>query len=348
MIVAALEGLERGMDPGLSGDGPPGVRRTETTETAETLARLYTEVLGLIPFELAPAVPGAESRQRLMAAITGERIAQTPAPVGPPQPGAAPVPAPLPESAPPAQSSPAQSSPAQPLPAAPVAVFAPPPEPAPAPPPVQGDDAQPSASVRRQPPRPVPLSSRRSYWPVALAAGLLLSLGLAGWLYTQQAEQRETIARLQSEVREARQKEAQATQEADRFRREFSTLRTTMTLVTAPAALVGPLRPVGELQPDARGAIFVAADHQHWHLSIEGLKQAPAGKAYHLWFMPEQGPPVNGGSFVAKANERVEISSEAMPPETKSCMITLEEAGGVPPRPQGPEILRAAGMVQIL
>jgi hypothetical protein len=328
MIVAALEGLERGADPGFSGNRSPGVRNPETAETAETLARLYTEVLGLIPFELEPAVPSADSRQRLLSAIG--------VPAGGPQPVAA-APAPIPESAPfPEQLAPTVAFPA----------FTPPPPQDPLP--VHEEAAEPFAAVRRQPPRPVPLAARRSSaWPVALAAGLLLALGLSGWLYLQKTEQQATIARLQSEVREARQKEAQAAQEAERFRREFTTLRTTMTLVTAPAALVGPLRPVGKLQPDARGALFVAADHQHWHLSIEGLKPAPQGRVYQLWFVADQGPPVNGGTFVAAANERVELTSEAMPPTAKSAMITLEPAGGGQ-SPEGPEVLRAAEMVQIL
>jgi hypothetical protein len=333
MILAALDGLERGTDP-----SAPASRAPEAAETAETLARLYTEVLGLIPYELAPAAPGAATKQRLMAAATGVQ----PAPLTP-------VPSPIP-SRPPGEG--------HPLPPVEELLVIPPspgareglpetteggqggevqPEPAP----------QPTSAVRRQPPRPVPLSARRSYgWPAALAAMLLLALGLSGWLYLQQGEQRATIARLQGEVREARQREAQATQKAERFETEFTNLRTTLTLVTAPAALVGPLRPVGPLLPDARGALFVAADHQHWHLSIEGLKPMP-GKVYQLWFIAEQGPPVNGGTFVVAGGERVELSSEAMPPDTKSAMITLEEAGGVP-APKGPEVLRAAEMQQIL
>ena len=322
MILAALDGLERGTDPSATA--------SRGDETAETLARLYTEVLGLIPYELAPAAPRAATKQRLMAAATGGQ----PVPLTP-------VPSPIP-SRPPGEGRPLPSMESLPVvPPSPAPIVAPPLEPAPEP--VQ----EPVAAVRRQPPRPVPLSARRSYgWPAALAALLLLALGLSGWLYLQQADQRATIARLQSEVREARQKEAQATQKADRFETEFTNLRTTLTLVTAPAALVGPLRPVGPLQPDARGALFVAADHQHWHLSIEGLKPTP-GKVYQLWFVAEQGPPVNGGTFVVTGGERVELSSEAMPPDTKSAMITLEEAGGVP-APKGPEVLRAAEMRQIL
>ena len=337
MIVAALEGLERDADPGFSGSRSPGVRGAESHEAAETLARLYTEVLGLIPFELEPVAPSAGSRQRLLSAITGIE-----APAVAPQPVASEVPA-LAESAPvPEQLAPTVAFPA----------FTPPPPQAiseqPATPPVREEAPEPFAAVRRPPPRPVPLAARRSYaWPLALAAGLFLALGLSGWLYLQQMDQQATIARLRSEVREAKLKETQAAQEAERFRSEFTTLRTTMTLVTAPAALVGPLRPVGRLQPDARGALFVAADHQHWHLSIEGLKPAVQGKVYQLWFIADQGPPVNGGTFVATANERVELTSEAMPPNAKSAMITLETAGGGQ-SPEGPEVLRAAEMVQIL
>ncbi|HEX3531027.1 MAG TPA: anti-sigma factor [Thermoanaerobaculia bacterium] len=321
MINAAVEALERGADP--SAAEPRG------DETAETLARLYIEVMGLIPYELTPAEPDPETKQRLFATITG-RAAAAPAP--PPAPALAPQAAPA---APPPQVPAETPAPAEPI-------FVPAPVPAPAEPPVSG--------ARRMPPRPVPLSATRRpvSWLGALAAALIFALlGLSGWLYLQQAGQRETVARLEREAREAKQKEAQARLESERFKNEYSQLRTTMTLVTAPAALVNPLRPVGRLQPDARGALFVAADHQHWHLSIEGLKPSTRGKVYQLWFMPDQGPPVNGGTFLAKPDERVEMSSEAMPAGTRSAVITLEEAGGAR-LPTGPEVLRGAGMIQVL
>jgi hypothetical protein len=208
----------------------------------------------------------------------------------------------------------------------------------------------PLSGVRRLPPRPASLSAARRPigWQGALAAGIILALlGLSGWLFLQHADQAETVAHLQRALQDARQKEAQATQQAERFRSDYTQLRTTMTLVTAPAALVTPLRPVGKLQIDARGALFVAPDHQHWHLAIEGLKPVSPGKVYQLWFVAEQGPPVNGGTFLAIADERVEMSSEAMPAGTKSAMITLENAPGAP-APSGPEVLRAAPMFQVL
>src|SRR3954453_17343246 len=92
MINAAIEALERRADP--SAAEPRG------DETAETLGRLYTEVVGLIPYELAPAVPRAETRRRILAAVTGaaegERTTETAGTAGtsPAVSAAAPVPAP--------------------------------------------------------------------------------------------------------------------------------------------------------------------------------------------------------------------------------------------------------------
>ena len=63
--------------------------------------------------------------------------------------------------------------------------------------------------------------------------------------------------------------------------------------MTSPAVLVSPMRPVvrpGQppLQPDARGVLFVAADHQHWYMSLQGLQPVPAGQVYKLWFVADR------------------------------------------------------------
>jgi anti-sigma-K factor RskA len=314
-ILAAVEALERGDDP-CAGALP-------ADETAETLARLYTEVLGLLPRELDPAAPSPEVKARLMAAAT--LAAPSPPRQAAASPGvdaAGPVPPPA---------------------AAPARL----PDPFPS---IDPFPLQPVAGARRQLPRPRPLAARRSIgWPGALAAGLILALaGLSGWLWSQQASQKERLAGIERELQVERQKEAAATQRAEQYRSDFTEVHT-LKMVTAPAALVCALRPVGTppLQPDARGALFVAADHQHWHLSIEGLKPAAPGKVYQLWFLPDQGPPVVGSVFAGKTNERYEVGSDAMPPNTKSAMVTVEEVGGSL-HPSGPEVLRAAGMMQVL
>lgn len=304
-VLAVLEALDSapGEAPGPRGD-----------ETAETLARLYTEALGLIPFELSPEEPDPAVKDRLMAIVRGEEPrAAAPETVPPPvlPPVAAPVPAPLPP----------------PRPSGEVRVPAP---------------ATPLPQTRRAAVRP-------SRWPVALAATTaLLFLGLSVWLYTGLVQQEETIARLTREVETQKRRADQATAEMEQARARMNRMREHFAVVTSPAVEVSPMRPAGEtpVQPDARGMLFVAADHQHWYLSLEGLEPAPPGQAYKLWFVADQGV-VPAGSFTAEPGAPIELSSKEMPAGTRSAMVTLETDPQAAV-PRGPEVLRASGVFRVI
>jgi hypothetical protein len=278
-ILAALEALERGTDA--STGAPRG------DEATETLARLYTEVLGLLPCGLEPVEPAPEIRRRLMTAIHGDET----------QPAVAPAPA----TAPPRSS--AEMRPARPVPVAP-----------------------PAAASRRRPPR---------RWPLALAATLcFLLLGLSAW-------QRQTIARLQNELIAERNRVEEAIAAA-RGGQSEQALRANLAFVVSRVGVVGPLRPPAEApQPGAHGMLLVAADHQHWYLSLEGLQPAQPGQVYKLWFLAgERGErQVSAGSFTARPGAPVELSSETMPAQTTGAKITLE-ADPTVSAPAGPEILR--------
>lgn len=297
-ILAALEALEQ--ETGLP-SGPRG------DETAETLTRLYTEALGLLPYELPPVTPRPEVKARLLASLRGD-VPQTPS-------GAEPAKVP--------------------------AAVAPP---APAPVPLRS-----SSQEVRLPRSTVTAARRPSRWPLALAAALaLLFLGLSIWLYTGLVQQNDTIARLTRDVEEARRQAAQAVADARQAGARLEEMRERFTLVTSPAVEVMPMRPVGEapLQPEARGILFVAADHQHWYLSLNGLQPTPSGKVYTLWFEAPQGA-VSAGSFSAKPGAPIELSSKHMPPGTKGVVVTLEDATQAP-SPAGPEVLRAMAVYQII
>lgn len=298
-ILAALEALEQeaGVPSGSRGD-----------ETAETLTRLYTEALGLLPYELPPAVPRPEVKARLLASLQGAAEA-APAPAPAVEPAPAPVPVPLRSSQEMRVTRPAEG--------------------------VVATPSQPMAAVRRP-----------SRWPLALAASLaILFLGLSVWLYSGLVQQNETIASLSREVEEARRQAAQAVAQARESGSQLDEMRERFSLVTSPAVEVSPMRPVGELQPKARGILFVAADHQHWYLSLDGLQPAGPGKAYKLWFVADQGA-VSAGSFTAEPGAPIELSSEHMPAGTRGVVVTLEDNPRVP-APTGPEVLRAAGVYQI-
>jgi Anti-sigma-K factor rskA len=182
----------------------------------------------------------------------------------------------------------------------------------------------------------VPSRSRR--WPLALAATLAVAaLGVAGWLFVQVEEQRATIVRLESTLRQeqARATTAQAAAELN----AQSGAAASLALVTSPAVEVCALRPSqsGAAQPAARGALFVAADHQHWYLAVHGLRPAPAGQRYQVWFVVGT-MAFSAGTFEARAGERVALSSETMPAGTEAVRITLEPEAGSS-APSGPEVL---------
>ncbi|HEX2643753.1 MAG TPA: anti-sigma factor [Thermoanaerobaculia bacterium] len=353
-ILVVLEALEKGTPlPAL----PPGQR----DETAETLARLYTEVLGLLPSELTPVAPRPQVKARLLAQIAGDETQDVPPPV---ETAAGTV---L-QAAPPvgqfaAPVSPAPDTPATPetpetIPLPPIAgpaPAAPRPVPAPAPAspsgPVSGTYPAAPAGVTsfRPPARP---ERRTSRLPLALAAGLLLPLiGLVLWLGTLNMGQRDTIASLQRQLAEERQRASQAAARVEQASDAMHEMRANLRLVTQTAVEVSPLHPVtaggtAPLQPDARGMLFVSPDHQHWYMSVEGLQPAGPGRNYQLWFVAGT-RMVSGGVFTAQPGERSELSSKEMPADTKDVVITLEPAQGSP-APSGPEVLRAAAVYQII
>jgi hypothetical protein len=303
-ILAILEALEKGLE------SPAGSTRSdERPDESATLARLYTEVLGLLPYELEPVAPSAGAKARLMTLVNGDET--QPAATLVPIPAVTPLRTPLPTAQRPSTQEfavPRRSS---------------------------------AAGAASRPARP-------SRWPLALAAAVALALlGLSFWLYSQIGEQRATIAGLQQELSRERSRADGAVAQARQLEATGLDMREKFSLVTSPAVLVSPMRPMGQppLQPGARGVLFVASDHQHWYMALQGLQPVQAGKTYKLWFVATAGT-VDAGSFSAQPGAPVELSSQHMPAGTKGVLVTLEND----PRataPTGPEILRGAGVFTI-
>jgi hypothetical protein len=292
--LTILAVVEEGID---SSDPPRG------DENTETLRRLYTEVLGLIPYEAEPVAPSSGARDRLLAALAGD------------------------------ETQPAPAATAAPVVAAPVPIRA----------------SQEMKTYRPPMAGAASIPTRvRSRWPLAMAAALaLLALGFSGWLYTRVQEQDRTISRLNQELALERTQAAGAYAQIRRLETDARGMDEKLTMLTARAAMVAPMKPVGAapVQPAARGVLYVADDHQHWYMTLHGLAPADAGKTYKLWFVGGQGP-VSAGTFTARTGDRVELSSRQMPADTKAAMVTLESDPKAA-APTGPEVLRAAAMYEI-
>lgn len=182
-------------------------------------------------------------------------------------------------------------------------------------------------------------------WALPLAAGLVLALlGLSGWQYVQLEKQRQTIDRLAAQLDQA---QGQINRLAETQGR-LESVNSRLALVTSSGVEVCTLKPVGDPAPaESRGVLFVASDHQHWYLKIDGLLPCPQGRSYQVWFITQEGVPVSGGTFDPKAGVRVELSSETMPAGTVAISITLEPAGGSP-EPSGPSVLYGDEAMRIL
>ncbi len=271
----------------------------------DALRRLYVEVLGLLPAALDPEPPAARVWQRVAAELdlpSVEASAATPAPV---VASVVPSPAPTVEAA--TDLAPRRAT---------VVPFA-----APAPVPTR-------AAMRRH-----------ARWPLALAATLALSLaGLSLFLVRNLDEQSDKVSELyvklaaaEREVSSLRQASGKLTEMEEKY-----------SLVTDPGVSVNRLASTGQPSAsNASGILFVAADHNHWVLSLSGLPAAEVGKGYQLWFMGET-TAVSGGTFTARVGEKVELSAASMPAGTRAIVITIEPAAGSP-LPSGPRVLTTVG-----
>ncbi|HTQ81319.1 MAG TPA: anti-sigma factor [Thermoanaerobaculia bacterium] len=379
-ILTMLAVLERP-----PGQGDEVLPRPSGDESIETLTRLYAEVLGLLPSAELPARPAPQVKSRLLALVTGDETLDASAEaLAPPPPyfldaeadtpeiaGTADIAADQPPSPRPALESTAVSPPVpiyRPEPGVyepsiseiaeitesrhlptPPQVRRPAAAPAAAPVPVAQAPA-PSPGTGQRPAAAAPLATRRrSRWPLALAAVLILGLvGLSSYLTYGLWQQSERIAELTRERNELIDRAKAANSNLAQARNDLNDMRARMTFMTSPGVEISPLRLTGQVpMPEGTyGMLFVAADHQHWHLAVHGLVPSGSGRLYCLWFISPQGA-VNGGTFTAAPGAPVDLSSEHMPAGTQAVTVTLEPAPGGA-APSGPEVLRAAPPVKLL
>ena len=205
----------------------------------------------------------------------------------------------------------------------------------------------PAANIVQLPPGAAPATGgtlRR--WALPLAASLAILLaGVSGFQAAQLAGQRATIDRLSQRLEEVEAR----TPTVAAVQSQLAEMRDRMALITGRGVEICALKPMAAeaASANSRGVLYVARDHQHWYLTIEGLVPCKKGRSYQLWFVPEGGEPVSAGTFDVMEGVRVELSSDTMPAATRAITITLEPAGGSQV-PTGPAILHGDEVMAIL
>ncbi len=188
-------------------------------------------------------------------------------------------------------------------------------------------------------------------WPLALAAALILALlGVSGWLVRGLREQEAVLARMAGQRDAALRQAGEAEARLGRLTAQVGSLRDSLTVVASPAVEVCNLRGAAPEAGDAGGILFVAADHQHWTLSLRGMRPPGDGKVYQVWFVADQGM-VSGGTFGAAPEGShagpMQLSSSHMPAGTRAVKITLEDSPGAG-TPSGPDVLRSTDALHAL
>lgn len=196
-------------------------------------------------------------------------------------------------------------------------------------------------------PTPPPASPATNYVPLALAATVLLALGLALWggfMWSEVRQSRTVIASLTEEL----DRMAAETAEFQQVRYENQQLRSHLATAVEPHARLCPLNAVAADQPRAKGAVFLSPDNGRWVLAASNLAKCDLGRRYRLWFVDERGE-YSGGEMLEHVNGEAEIELAAgdLPEGAQAILLTLEFPDEFGPEPAGERVLYGDRTVQV-
>lgn len=183
-------------------------------------------------------------------------------------------------------------------------------------------------------------------WALPLAAGLVLALvGVSGWQRAHMKRQQDEMAQLAGHLREVNLQSG----ELARYQQELLEAQAKLSVLAASGVEVCSLHPMEERLAAAppTATLFVAPDHQHWYLRIDGLEPSPEDRAYQLWFITAEGAQVSAGTFDPRPGARTELTATTMPGGTVAVSVTVEPLGGSS-EPSGPPLLFGDEVMRIL
>jgi anti-sigma-K factor RskA len=189
---------------------------------------------------------------------------------------------------------------------------------------------------------------RWSLAPLALAAGVLLALGVArelGWRdrLAHEVEQatalRGDLETAQDAVQRLGAALAAKEQDVAALRAALASVRESLAIVQAPGLQLVRLRETREAAP-AEGHVLLSAESRRALFYAFDLPAVTPDKAYELWWITEKDGPVNAGVFRpdARGLGRVETTFPTDAGAIQAAAVTIEPAAGVA-KPTGPMVL---------
>jgi hypothetical protein len=310
VILAALEG-----EPLEDGRLRPLVPRAAGDESAETLERLYVELLGVIPQELDPIPPRPELKRSLMARIAAEPAAAEPAAAEPaaepaetvrPAAAVAPHPRFAPRTERPRRSWAYLAAAAMVLLALGGFFF------------LYGELVEGRQTIAQ-------LEQERQR-----------AEKLEQELVAVERQLQHTTAKLQGEIVAANTQ----VEFLLGIRGDLTDAMRRLSVQAPETIEYCPLRPVGAepVQPRAAGSLVLVMSDGRWYLKIRNLQPAEAGKVYTLWILDEQDVPLARMPFVAGPDQQIELARQGIPMGLETALVTLEPSAETD-RPTGPRIL---------
>lgn len=196
--------------------------------------------------------------------------------------------------------------------------------------------ASPDSNAAQFQVRAAPRRSFARYFPFAGAVAASLVAILLGVALANSASQLQ-IAR--DEIAALNQKNVAAEQKLNELTARLERERQERDLLASPSSIVRALSGTKEM-PTAKARLVFDRASGRALLFVENLPDAPAGKAYQIWWIADPKQPAPGGTFKTSSDGKGELR-DLIPPQYTSApvfAVTLEPETGSQ-KPSGSPIL---------
>ena len=188
-----------------------------------------------------------------------------------------------------------------------------------------------STAVFGSKPTEVLPTAKRGFWsyvPGVVAAAASIAVLILTYALVNATRQN---AQAQTQIAELNRKNSENEQKLNQTSGELARIRSERELLGSPTTIVASLAGT-ENSPQARARLVFDKQTGKAMLFVEGLPDAPQGKAYQIWWISDPTHPTPGGTFKPHDNGKGELRDQ-IPAQNLNAgvfAVTLEPETGSP------------------